>query len=73
MSSLTLSYEGVAAPDAWPVLWVPSTCSVGWDDPRAWRVWWVPCACSVGLDPGACSVCSDPCAWSLHGELFAKI
>jgi hypothetical protein len=73
MSSLTLSYEGMAAPDAWPVSWVPSTCSVGWDDPRAWRVWWVPCACSVGLDPEACYVCSDPCAWSLRGEFVAKI
>jgi hypothetical protein len=31
MSLLTLSYEGVAAPDAWPVLWDPSTYSVGWD------------------------------------------
>jgi hypothetical protein len=81
MSSLTLSYEGVVAPDALFVSWVPSTCSVGWDDPRAWRVWWVPCACSVELDPGACSVfdpgacfvCSDPCAWSLRGELIVKI
>jgi hypothetical protein len=82
MSSLTLSYEGVVAPDACLVSWVPSTCSVGWDDPRAWHVWWVPCACSVGLDlgacsmcsdPGACSVCLDPCAWSLRGELITKI
>jgi hypothetical protein len=60
MSSLSLSYEGVAAPDAWPISWVPSTCSVGGDDPRVWRVSWVPYACSMWLNSGACSVCSDP-------------
>jgi hypothetical protein len=74
MSSLTLSYEGVVAPGACLVSWVPSTCFVGWDDPElgtfggflvialwGWTLGRVPCVQTLGLVPCVWTVVLGPC------------